>query len=485
MIYLDTVGIKFLSRELNEIFKGNKIGKIVAYDKNSFSIFCGKKDLYFENKEVAIVFSKDEKLRNTEYTSSFILQLKKYIQGGLIKDIYSRPSDRIIIVDIEKMDITGDILNYRLIYELLGKEVNVLLVNEDSVIITNMFTNMNAKRKQIKNSNYVFPQSVNKYGKYMMKLEKSKQEEFERSYKALIYENNMLTYNEFLDIPYTKYDSLNDSLNAYFKTNSELSLIENKKRPLLKYINKNILRLELILNKIPIDLEKNKDYEEYKRKADILVSNLYKLKGKEEKIELFDYYNNKQIEIQLDSSLSPSKNVEKLYQKYAKCKRRQESLFKREEDIKEELEYYKEQLHYTENETDILGLEEIEKELGIQGKDKLKSTKQSKRNLHKKEYNGAIIFIGRNSTENEKITFEIAKPNDYWFHIKDVPGSHILVKSDNITDDIIQYAAKLAVENSKNKISGTVDYCMKKFIKKIPGAKKGQVIYKNYKSISV
>ena len=60
-----------------------------------------------------------------------------------------------------------------------------------------------------------------------------------------------------------------------------------------------------------------------------------------------------------------------------------------------------------------------------------------------------------------------------------------MVKSDNITDDIIQYAAKLAVENSKNKISGTVDYCMKKFVKKIPGAKKGQVIYKNYKSISV
>ena len=101
------------------------------------------------------------------------------------------------------------------------------------------------------------------------------------------------------------------------------------------------------------------------------------------------------------------------------------------------------------------------------------------------EYKDAIIYVGRNSFENDKLTFEIAKYNDLWLHIKDVPGPHVIIKATNITDDIIEYAAKLAVKNSKNKTYGLVDYCLKKYVKKIHGAKKGQVIYTNYKTIMV
>lgn len=485
MIYLDTVGIKFLANELNENLKGNRINKINAYDKNSFSIFCGKKNIYFDNSLTAIVFLSSNKLRNTEYTSSFILKLKKYLIGGYIREVYAKKDDRIICFKLEKMDIVGKLEKYELIYELLGKEVNVLLVDENRMILANMYVHLKTKRKNIANSNYIFPEPVNKYGKYMAKLPNEQLEKFEKTYEALIFSNGLLTYNKFLDMPYEKFSSLNEALTEYFLRNSSISSVENKKRKILKFVLGNIKRIKSIQNKIDKDITKNLNYEIYKQKADILLANLYKIKLNTQEITLLNYYTNEDITIKLDNSLSPSKNVEKFYQKYAKGKRTIEILNKRKEELKKELEYFIEQQHYVEIENDILGLEEIEKELGIIKKDKIRSTKQSKRELYSVEYKDAIIYVGRNSFENDKLTFEIAKYNDLWLHIKDVPGPHVIIKATNITDDIIEYAAKLAVKNSKNKTYGLVDYCLKKYVKKIHGAKKGQVIYTNYKTIMV
>lgn len=485
MIYLDTVGIKFLANELNDNLENCKINKIVGYDENSFSIFFGKKNLYFDNKHNAVVFLSDEKMRNTEFNSSFLLKLKKYITGAYVRKIYNHPNDRIIIFNIEKLNVVGYVEEYKLIYELLGKQVNVVLVDNNNTILANMYYYFNAERKNLTNSNYVFPKAISKYGKYMKILNEEKQKQFESSYTPVLYQNNLFTYNKFLDLNYIEFSSLNEGLNEYFKKYTNLSLIENKKNPIYKFIDKNIERLEKILKKIPKDIKENSDYEKYKIMGDVLVSNLYKIKKSDEKISLFNYYTNSEIEISLDKNLSPSKNVEKFYQKYAKCKRREESLIQREMDIRKELEYFEEQKHYLDNENDILGIEEIEKELGVKKQSRIKSTRQSKRDLYTVQYKDALIYIGRNSSENDKITFEIAKPKDLWFHIKDVPGSHVVVKCDNITEDIIYFASKLAVENSKNKTYGTVDYCQRKNVKKIHGAGKGQVTYKEYKSIEI
>lgn len=485
MIYLDTVGIKFLAKELNEQLFNNKINKVIGYDENSFSLMCGKKNLYFENKTTPILFLSNEKMRNTEYSSSFLLRLKKYIVGGYIRKISNVDSDRIIIVNIEKLTILGEIEKYSLIYEMLGKEVNVVLVEENKNILATMFIHINSKRKILTNSNYVLPETVSKYGKYMKLLDDKTRSEYEKEYIPLLYSNNLFTYNKFLELEYVTFSSLNEGLNEYFSKYTDVSLVETKKRPIYKYIDKNIERLNNILKKIPKDIENNSDYEKYKIFGDILVSNLYKLKSNEEEVILFNYYSNEEICIKLDKNLSPSKNVEKFYQKYAKCKRREENLISREKEIRKELEYYEEQKHYLDLENDILGIEEIEKELGIKGKDKIKSTRQSKRELNIIYYENVTIYVGRNSKENDKITFEIAKPNDMWFHVKDAPGSHVLVKCENITDEIILYAAKLAIKNSKLKECGIVDYCLKKYVKKINGARLGNVIYKNHKSIDI
>ena len=225
-------------------------------------------------------------------------------------------------------------------------------------------------------------------------------------------------------------------------------------------------------------------YEKYKILGDVLASNIYRVKYQDEKIEVFNYYTNENEVIYLDKQLSPSKNLEKIYSKYAKAKRREESLKNRTSDINIELNYYNELLLFVQNEKDLIGLEEIEKELGLLNK-KIKSTKNQKRQLKSIEYKGYTIYIGRNNIENDKLTFEIANKNDLWFHAKDVPASHVILVGKNPSEDVIYYTAKIAGEHSKSDGHIEVDYCLIKNVKKIAHAKKGQVTYTNYQTIKV
>ncbi|WP_156286389.1 Rqc2 family fibronectin-binding protein [Oceanivirga salmonicida] len=485
MIYLDAVGYKFLVEEIKNEILNLKIRKIQSYDNSSFSILFNKKTLYFENKKEAILYLKDNKTQNVEKELNFVLKLKKHIIGGLIKDIYLHNDDRIIVVEIEKLNLLNEIKKYKLIYEFLGKGINVVLLDEKNIILTSMYASINSDRSMIYGANYEYPENRGKYGNLMQKLDEKTKERFSNSYEAIIYEGKLLTYNEFYpEKEKTKYNSLNEAINEYYKMNNNISQLETKRKPLLKLIRRNIKRLKNILDKIPIDIEKNKGYEKYKIIGDILASNLYNMKNNMEKVELFDYYNNKNIEIELDKNLSPSKNMKKYYDRYSKSKRREESLLIRLNEIKDELSYYEEQELYTINQDDILGLEQIEKELGLNNK-KVKSTKHSKREIQKIEYKDFEIYVGRNSLENEEITFKIARNGDLWFHAKNVAGSHVILRGKEPQDIDIEHAARLAAKNSKLNGIGEVDYCNVKNVKKIAGSKRGNVIYDNYKTIII
>ncbi|WP_068268465.1 Rqc2 family fibronectin-binding protein [Caviibacter abscessus] len=484
MIYLDGIGFSFLIKELKNEIQNSRISKINVYDTNSFSIQLLKHHLYFDNKNEPIVYLSYNKMQNTQYENPFVLSLRKYILGALIRDVYGYNQDRLIIFDIEKLNMLGIIEKYKLIFELFPKSSNVILVDENDNIKAVMYVNIKMKRKLVTNAKYEYPESVSPYGKFMKELSDEKRQEFSTSYKPLLFSNNVFTYNKFYNLDYTEFKTLNDGFNEYFKKINEASSIQNKKRPLVKFVNKNLKRLEKILEKNKQDIENNKDYEKYKIMGDLLAANIYKIKYKDENIRVLNYYTNEEITIELDKNLSASKNVEKMYSKYAKAKRREENLNTRTKDVLSEISYYNEQLLFIDKEQDLIGLEEIEKELGLLN-NKIKVNKDKKRELQKIEYMGYNIYIGRNNIENDKITFEIANNLDLWFHAKDVPGSHVILSGKNPSNEVIMYAATLAAKNSKSDGNVLVDYCLKKYVKKIAHAKKGQVIYDNYKSIKV
>lgn len=484
MIYLDGIGFTFLAKEIKEKILNSRISKINIYDSNSFTLQLTKYNLYFDNKTEAIVYLKDDKIANTQYEIPFILSLKKYITGAIIKDVYTYNMDRILILELEKLNMVGNIEKYKLIYELFPKSSNVVLIDENSIVKAVMYVNIKLKRQILTNLKYVYPDKVSPYGKYMQNICYEKKEQYTKTYTPVLYSNNLFSYNKFLDMDFIEFDSLNQGLNEYFRRINETSVITNKKKPLIKHINKNISRLKKILIKNKKDIKDNKGYEKYKILGDLLASNIYRVKYQDEKIEVFNYYTNENEVIYLDKQLSPSKNLEKIYSKYAKAKRREESLKNRNSDINIELNYYNELLLFVQNEKDLIGLEEIEKELGLLNK-KIKSTKNQKRQLKSIEYKGYTIYIGRNNIENDKLTFEIANKNDLWFHAKDVPASHVILVGKNPSEDVIYYTAKIAGEHSKSDGHIEVDYCLIKNVKKIAHAKKGQVTYTNYQTIKV
>lgn len=236
--------------------------------------------------------------------------------------------------------------------------------------------------------------------------------------------------------------------------------------------------------------------DKLRKKGDLLQANMYKMVRGQSFIDVEDYYdNNKIVRIKLSPTLNPSQNVQKYYKDYRRAKTREEMLTVQIAKAKAELQYIsavQESLGRAESERELT---EIRQELVDEGY--LKNRNPKGRNkalklLPPKEYtssDGFTIYVGRNNKQNDKLTLKTARNYDMWLHTKDIPGSHVIIVSDNreITDTAILEAASLAAYNSKAKESDNVpvDYTIVKNVSKPSGAKPGMVIYVNNKTVYV
>ena len=542
MLYLDGIGISFLIKEIKEKILRYKLTKIFQYDRVSFSLFFGKNNLIFQVKDNSTIFYlKDEKDPNTDFQSKFLLSLKKYLQNSILINIRQEGFDRIVYFDFEKLNQFGDVEKYTLIIEIMGKASNIFLTSKDKILSALYFTSIDVGNRVIMTgAKYTLPFEEKKISpiyleaenfpfeteSFMEKIEgvgrafalecSQDYDTFKKylfSYKPVMYEilnrgkiQKVLTYNEFSEFSQKEnknlesengrkyFETLNDGLNAYFKTTITSNVISEKKKNLLKYVDSQIKKFKKIQKNIKVDLKKNENFENYKNIGDILAANMHQIKYGIKKVTVFDFYNNQQITINLDPLLSPNDNLNFYYNKYNKGKRTISALNSRFLDIQNEIKYFEEIKMFIEKENDFIGIEEIENELnltnnGNKSKNKIKLNKPKKRDLLSFDYNGFQIFVGRNNKENEEISFSKGQPNDIWLHIKDIPGSHVLILRNNqeLPNDVLLHAANLACEYSKAKKGDkvTVDYCERKFVKKIKNSKPGNVIYTNFHSLLI
>jgi len=544
MLYLDGIGISFLIKEIKEKILRYKLTKIFQYDRVSFSLFFGKNNLIFQVKDNSTIFYlKDEKDPNTDFQSKFLLSLKKYLQNSILINIRQEGFDRIVYFDFEKLNQFGDVEKYILIIEIMGKASNIFLTSKDKILSALYFTSIDVGNRVIMTgAKYTLPFEEKKISPIYLEAEnfpfetESFMEKIEgvgrafalecsqdydtfkkylSSYNPVMYEimnrgkiQKVLTYNEFSEFSQKEnknlesenengrkyFETLNDGLNAYFKTTITSNLISEKKKNLLKYVDSQIKKFKKIEKNIKVDLKKNENFENYKNIGDILAANMHQIKYGMKKVTVFDFYNNQEITINLDPLLSPNDNLNFYYNKYNKGKRTISALNSRFLDIQNEIKYFEEIKMFIEKENDFIGIEEIENELnltnnGNKSKNKIKLNKPKKRELLSFDYKGFQIFVGRNNKENEEISFSKGQPNDIWLHIKDIPGSHVLILRNNqeLPNDVLLHAANLACEYSKAKRGDkvTVDYCERKFVKKIKNSKPGNVIYTNYHSLLI
>ena len=303
------------------------------------------------------------------------------------------------------------------------------------------------------------------------------------------YHTLRLTHLNFTE---SKYELMSEAIDNFYSVNKSNDRLDQMKSSLIKKINshkKSVNKKIKILNN---NISKEDQAENSKKKADLLAANLYRIDKKSKEIELEDFYNdNNLIKISLNPMKTPWENIDEYYNRAKKIKA---AIVYAKNDLprQENLLSYLNQLEdFVNRSSSISDLEEIREEMVdnklIKKKGRNKKKSKPSRPFHYKTENGADIYVGKNSKQNDYITLKVARKEDLWFHVKDSPGSHVILKTDKIFDEDIKKAAYLAALNSslasENKVD--VDYTEKKNVNKAKGAKDGMVYYENFSTITV
>ena len=198
------------------------------------------------------------------------------------------------------------------------------------------------------------------------------------------------------------------------------------------------------------------------------------------------------IDIELDENKTPSENIQYYYKKYNKLKKSEQSAFEQLEKNEEEFNYLTSVLSNLNNSESYDDIEEIKNELIETGYIRFKKSSKKDKNkvskpLHFISSDGFHIYVGKNNIQNDYLTLKFANKEDIWFHTKNIPGSHVIIKGSNPSEVTIKEAANLAAFYSKGKLSSNipVDYTPVRYIKKPNGSKPGMVIYSQNKTIYI
>lgn len=289
-----------------------------------------------------------------------------------------------------------------------------------------------------------------------------------------------------------KVESISSLVENFYHNNSLRDRINQKASGFKKILTTKLNRLTNKYLAMNDELLNNQSKEDLKIFADLLSINIYKVQKGMEKVTVENIYDNmKEIEISLDEKKSPRENIEAYYKKYKKLKTADEIIKAELPKIEEEMKYIKQILETIEIITELNELSEIEEELISLGY--VKKNKKNKQKLEKsKPYvfetdSGALIYVGKNNLQNENLTLKFANKNDIFFHAQDVPGSHVILRGSNLTEDDYKIAGFLAGYYSyfKNEGYANVDYTEKKHIRKAKGTGLGMVYYDNFKTLFI
>lgn len=464
-----------------------------------------------------------------EEPSNFVMLLRKHLEGAIIQDVVQKDLDRWCYFVLNMRNNLGDKIEKKLYIELMGKYANVILVDENNKIIDALkrippFENNKRTIQQGSLFSEVEPQNkLNPFEYPIINREisltkqlagfsplLSKEVEYRinngESFTNVIEEikkSNSL-YISFKDkeeffhcielkhINSSKKYELHDGIDVLYYHKEEKDRIKQIAGDLFKIVKRELKHQSLKLVKLENSLEESLDCEKWKLYGDLLYTyNNIETKGKTF-IELENFEDLKVIKIPLDEKLDRKSNAKKMFQKYEKLKKGKIHLEKQIEICKDEIEYFtgiNQQLELI----NVNDAKEIIQEL-INGGYIKKAFKTQKKHKKEKypsisyiEINGSKIYFGKNNIQNETLTFKIAKKHNYFFHTKEIHGSHVIVETDNLSEELIRLAANIAALYSKAKYSSSVpvDYTQVKNLKKIPGAKIGKVSINSYKTIYI
>ncbi len=292
-------------------------------------------------------------------------------------------------------------------------------------------------------------------------------------------------------------ESISSIIESFYANKDAKERINQRASDFKKSISIKLDRLYNKLKKQKIELKESDNANIYKIKGELITAYIYMIEKGMDFVEVQNFYEEDcpLIKIDLNKNLTPSENAQKYFKRYNKLKHAKKEITAQVELSLEEINYLENIILSIDNCDNLAELDDIKEELQKLGymRGKVKSKKE-KNNLTTKpneflSSDGFTILVGKNNKQNDFLTLKIANNDDLWMHTKNIPGSHVIIKTEGkeIPESTIFEGAMLAAFFSKSKMSSQVpvDYTLKKNVKKPNGSKPGMVIYETNSTIYV
>ena len=471
---------------------------------------------------------------NPAQPSTFIMVLRKYLQGAVIESIEQVENDRIVEITVSNKNEIGDHIQATLIIEIMGKHSNILLVDKSShkilEVIKHVGFSQNSYRTLLPGSTYIAPPSTESLNPFTAKDEKlfeilQTQELTAKNLQSLFqglgrdtaYElesllvsdklstfrnffsqasKPFLTETSFSPVPFANrvgepFSSLSDLLDTYYKDKAERDRVKQQASELIRRVENELQKNRHKLKKQEKELLATDNAEEFRQKGELLTTFLHQVPNDQDQVTLDNYYTNQPITIALDKALTPSQNAQRYFKRYQKLKEAVKYLTELIEETKATI-LYLESVETVLNQAGLEEIAEIREELiqtgFIRRRQREKIHKRKKPEQYLASDGKTIIYVGRNNLQNEELTFKMARKDELWFHAKDIPGSHVVISGNlNPSDEVKTDAAELAAYFSKGRLSNLVqvDMIEVKKLNKPTGGKPGFVTYTGQKTLRV
>ena len=300
-------------------------------------------------------------------------------------------------------------------------------------------------------------------------------------------EYSALTLTMYQDFENVSHESISHILETYYAERNTVTIIRQRSVDLRKIVQ---TALDRSRKKYDLQAKQLKDTEKrdtYRIYGELLTTYGYSAKPGSKSLDVLNYYTNEELTIPLDPQISALENAKKYFDKYNKLKRTYEAvseLLKETGDEVEHLDSISTALDIALSEEDLVEIKEELMEYGYIKKRHPggKKPKITSKPFHYVSSDGYHMYVGKNNFQNEELTFKFAAGNDWWFHAKGIPGSHVIVKTegnDDMPDTTFEEAGRLATYYSQSRENEKVeiDYIQKKHVKKPKGGKPGFVVY--------
>lgn len=450
---------------------------------------------------------------------AFCMLLRKHLQGGRITEITQKDSERIIEISLETLNELGFTMSKKLIFEIMGKHSNIVLVDIASGKIIDSIKrvsfDVNRVRQILPGMIYQYPPAQDKIpfreisadqlealaadGKSILRSvggiapafaeELALRAGVQRSgylsdVLAAIESPNHADARVYLDesgapidfypvalseleesCRVERFGGLSSAMEFYFGKKESSNQGRQKSHDLIRSVNALLDKMYLKKKRLSEDLLKAENSEDLRLYGELLTANIHLIQPGMKSVEVTNYYDGSTLTIPLDVKLSPSKNAQHYFKKYGKSKTAIKEKQIQLDENEAEIKYLESVLSFLENTDDVAEIESIRAELVetgyIRRRRQAGGFKEKKYKPVPYRYtlsNGMSVLVGRNNKENDILTFKTAGNKDLWLHTKDIPGSHVIVQSGGaeLDEEAVWEAAAIAAYHSKARTSENV-----------------------------